>query len=69
MEEERCAPVKTDKKILREALGCLLFRKTDKKIFREALGCLLFLSTRTRPEISAAVAILCRYVSEPMCDH
>lgn len=41
----------------------------DKKTFREMIGALLFLSTRTRPDISAAVGLLSRFMSNPMEDH
>ena len=41
----------------------------DQQTNQELLGCLLFVSTRTRPDISAAVAILCRYASKPNNAH
>lgn len=37
--------------------------------YQELLGCLLFLSTRTRSDLSAAIAILCRYTSDPRQVH
>ena len=37
--------------------------------FQEIIGCLLFLATRTRPDISIAVGILCRYSSTPLHEH
>lgn len=38
---------------------------TEQKRYQELVGCLLFISTRTRPDIAAAVSILCRYSSRP----
>ena len=37
--------------------------------YQEIIGCLLFLSTRTRPDISLAVGILCRFASAPNAEH
>ena len=37
--------------------------------YQERVGCLLFLATRTRPDISSAVGILCRYASAPKSQH
>lgn len=37
----------------------------DRGRYQELLVCRLFLSTRTRPDISAAIAILCRNSAEP----
>ena len=37
----------------------------DQTEYQDLLGCLLFISTRTHPNISAAVSILCRYASNP----
>ena len=42
---------------------------TDKLRFQEIIGCLLFISTRTKPDICAAVGLLCRYVAEPRSSH
>lgn len=39
------------------------------KRYKEILGCLLFLSTRTRPDICAAVGILSRYTARPTLTH
>ena len=41
----------------------------DQQAYQEELGCLLYLSTRTRPDISAAVSILARYAAEPRAIH
>lgn len=38
---------------------------TDKISYQELLGCLLFIATRTRPEITDLVSILCPYTSTP----
>lgn len=40
--------------------------QADEKIYREIIGALWYLSTRTRSDIGAAVAILARYVSSPL---
>lgn len=42
---------------------------TDRETYQEPLGCLLFLSTRTRPNITASVGILCSYSSNPQQVH
>ena len=42
---------------------------TKKESYQELLGCLLFLSARTRPDITGAVGILCRYSSSPRNVH
>ena len=39
--------------------------KFDTSMYQELIGCLLFLSTRTRPDISACVGILCRFSANP----
>ena len=39
--------------------------KCDPPMYQELIGCLLFLSTRTRPDISACVRILCRFKPTP----
>ena len=41
----------------------------DRPKYQELLGCLLFTSTRTRPEISLSVSLLCRYASQPTTLH
>ena len=38
---------------------------SDKSSYQELLGCRLFIATRTRPDITPAVSILCRYTSKP----
>ena len=42
---------------------------SDRQSYQERLGCLLFISTRTRPDISAAVSILCWYAFNLMQAH
>ena len=41
----------------------------DRRYFQEIVGCLLFISTRTRPDISSAVGILCRSAANPHTAH
>ena len=41
----------------------------DRNMYQEMIGSLLFISTLTRPDISAAVGILCRYSSAPKQCH
>ena len=41
----------------------------DRSKYQELLGCLLFISTRTRPDISLSVSLLCRYASKPTTLH
>ena len=41
----------------------------DKSRYQELLGCLLFISTRTRPDISLSLSLLCRYASQPTIIH
>ena len=43
--------------------------RADRNMYQEMIGSLLFISTRTRPDISAAVGILCRYSSSPKQRH
>lgn len=43
--------------------------ETDLQAYQELLGCLLFISTRTRPDISAAVRIMCRFAASPTWVH
>lgn len=38
---------------------------TNKRMYQELMGAFLYISTRTRPDIYAAVYLLCRYMSEP----
>lgn len=38
---------------------------TDKRIYQELMGSLLFISNRTRPDVCSAMALLCRYMSDP----
>ena len=44
-------------------------RPCDSARYREIIGALLYLSTRTRPDITAAVSILSRHVSQPTNSH
>lgn len=37
----------------------------DNTLFRQAIGSLLYIATVSRPDIAAAVGILCRHVSQP----
>ena len=41
----------------------------DSKRYQEMMGSLLFLATRTRPDISAAVSLLCRHTANPRAAH
>lgn len=41
----------------------------DRIKYQELLGCLLFLATRTRPDITLAISILCRHASQPYSAH
>lgn len=41
----------------------------NKESYQELLGCLLFITTRTRPDISAAISILCRFAASPRAIH
>ena len=42
---------------------------SDSHQYQEVIGSLLFLATRTRPDICAAVGILCRYTSAPTAEN
>ena len=37
----------------------------DNELYRQAVGALLYVATTTRPDIAAAIGILCRRVSNP----
>ena len=41
----------------------------DRTVYQELIGCLLFITTRTRPDIAAAVSILCRFSCAPTETH
>ena len=41
----------------------------SKHPYRAVLGCLLYLARHTRPDISFAVSLLCRYVQDPALHH
>ena len=58
---ENCKPVKTPMVVKGSAQEDS--SSADKQLYQEIIGSLLFLSTRTRPDISAAVGLLCRHSS------
>ena len=43
--------------------------RADQEVYQSAVGKLLYLSTRTRPDISHAVAIVARYTADPTIEH
>ena len=59
-----CKPVTTPMRegSLKE-LSEIKSKEVDRLRYQELLGCLLFISTRTRPDISASISILCRYAA------
>ena len=63
---EQCKAVKTPMSTVPSIVDS---SEADRKLFQEIIGSLLFLSTRTRPDISSAVGLLCRHVSNPQHCH
>lgn len=68
---ESCKPVATPMTtgIFVEIEQCKETSPFPVKKYQELLGCLLFLSTRTRPDICAAVGILSRFAASPKTIH
>ena len=66
---DQCAPVSTPMFTSSLSDDIVGDRPTEKVHYQELIGCLLFISIRTRPDISAAVGILCLFSANPMRSH
>ena len=64
---QNCKPVNTP--ICLEGNSMKQSESVNQTLYREMIGALLFISTRTRPDISAAVNVLARRTSYPRKDN